>query len=343
MTERPQDIDHILKTTLPRPAPREMAAALDRAYDRLRLGGGSNAESSSVAFEGERRFGWRGVTGVGLIAAASVLAVVYVGRGHVSLHPLSGAANDVASAARSGDGDSHPLETYGLQILPVSASPESSGTGYVVQVAAFASAEEADAVVNALQSANMPPTITEDMRAVSVRVTEVAGVAGFIVPGAHVDVLVVLRPDGQRDSITKVVLRDVQVLTAGTRDNQENDRGGQPIYTTVVTLLLTPTDAETLARATHDGSIVVMPRDPTAQKPAETNGARAEPLLEKGVSAYVVPVVSAGQSIYLVHIGQFATLPDAQASAAKLRQIVPPPWMTTTSSKKHDSTASLPR
>jgi len=56
-----------------------------------------------------------------------------------------------------------------------------------------------------------------------------------------------------------------------------------------------------------------------------------------------VPVVSAGQSIYLVHVGHFATLPDANAAAAKLRQIVPSQWVTATSSKKHDSTASLAR
>ena len=52
------------------------------------------------------------------------------------------------------------------------------------------------------------------MRAVSVRVNEVIGVAGFVVPGTHVDVMVTMRRDVERDTMTRVVVSDVQVLTA---------------------------------------------------------------------------------------------------------------------------------
>jgi pilus assembly protein CpaB len=67
------------------------------------------------------------------------------------------------------------------------------------------------------------------MRAVSVKVNEVIGVAGFVVPGTRVDVMVTLRRESERDSMARVVVSDVQVLTAGTRYDQEKARDGQPI------------------------------------------------------------------------------------------------------------------
>ncbi len=63
--------------------------------------------------------------------------------------------------------------------------------------------------------AGLPPTITEGMRALSVRVNDVIGVAGFVVPGTHVDVLVTLKR-GDSDTMTRAVVNDIQVLTAGT-------------------------------------------------------------------------------------------------------------------------------
>ena len=57
--------------------------------------------------------------------------------------------------------------------------------------------------------AGLPPSITEGMRAVSVRVNEVIGVAGFVVPGTHVDVMVTLKRTDGKDSMTRVVVSDV--------------------------------------------------------------------------------------------------------------------------------------
>jgi len=129
--------------------------------------------------------------------------------------------------------------------------------------------------------AGLPPSITEGMRAISVRVNEVVGVAGFVVPGTHVDVMVIFKPEGSKDNISKVVLSDVQVLTAGTRYDQEKARDGQPIQTSVVTLLLTPENAEKLSLATHEGSIMLTLRNPMDRKPTETEGARTAGLLGK--------------------------------------------------------------
>src|SRR6187397_2674920 len=101
--------------------------------------------------------------------------------------------------------------------------------------------------------AGLTPTITEGMRAISVKVNEVVGVAGFVIPGTRVDVLAtVRRPDGGSQSRT--VLSNVQVLTAGTRYDQERaTKEGKPIPTSVVTLLLTPDDAEKMTLAAEEG------------------------------------------------------------------------------------------
>ena len=75
----------------------------------------------------------------------------------------------------------------------------------------------------------LPPVIPEGMRAVSVRVDEVVGVAGYVLPGNRVDVLATANPTDQRsDTTTKVILSNVQVLTAGTRmeQDQENTQAG---------------------------------------------------------------------------------------------------------------------
>ena len=127
--------------------------------------------------------------------------------------------------------------------------------------------------------AGLPPTITEGMRAVSVRVNEIVGVAGFVVPGTRVDVLVSIETrDGE--PITKSVLSNVQVLTAGTRYDQDRAKSeGKPIPTGVVTLLLTPDDAEKLVLATGEGRIMLTLRNPLDTAPTKTAGARRSELL----------------------------------------------------------------
>ena len=95
--------------------------------------------------------------------------------------------------------------------------------------------------------------IPEGMRAVSVRSDEVVGVAGFLFPGSHVDVLVTLHSDKSPTPATQIVLQDVEVLTAG--QNIEPDPQGKPQTVNVVTVLLTPQDAQRLVLATTQGSI----------------------------------------------------------------------------------------
>ena len=141
--------------------------------------------------------------------------------------------------------------------------------------------------------AGLPPSITEGMRAVSVKVNEVIGVAGFVVPGTRVDLMVTLKRDTEKETMTRVVVSDVQVLTAGTRYDQEKARDGQPIPTSVVTLLVTPADAERIALAQSEGSIMLTLRNPMDRQPTQTAGIRTAALL--GAAPAPQPVVKQSQ------------------------------------------------
>jgi pilus assembly protein CpaB len=120
--------------------------------------------------------------------------------------------------------------------------------------------------------AGLPPVIPPGMRAMSVKVNEVVGVAGFVVPGTKVDVIVTLRR--QEDSMTRTVASNVQVLTAGTRYDQEKAKDGQPIPSTVVTLMVSPEDAERITLAQEQGQLMLALRNPLDTEQTPTNGVR---------------------------------------------------------------------
>jgi pilus assembly protein CpaB len=127
--------------------------------------------------------------------------------------------------------------------------------------------------------AGLPPVIPEGMRAVSVRVNEVIGVAGYVLPGTHVDVLTTQNPGGSASEITsKVILSNVQVLTAGTRLEQDQDKE-KPVQVTVVTLAVFPDQAERLALASTEGKIQLALRNPLDQSAPATPGVKPATLL----------------------------------------------------------------
>jgi pilus assembly protein CpaB len=105
--------------------------------------------------------------------------------------------------------------------------------------------------------AGLPATIPEGMRAISVAVNEVISVAGFVTPGTSVDVLVTGQIPGATQSgaqyVTRTILENVRVLAAGQKIEQDKD--GKPQSVPVVTLLVTPKDAATLAMASTEGKI----------------------------------------------------------------------------------------
>ena len=98
-------------------------------------------------------------------------------------------------------------------------------------------------------SVKIPP----GMRATSVRSNEIVGVAGFLFPGSHVDVLDTYTPPGSNAPQTDTVLQNVEVISAGQKI--QPDPQGKPETVTVVTLLLSPRDSEKLLLASSQGNI----------------------------------------------------------------------------------------
>ena len=127
--------------------------------------------------------------------------------------------------------------------------------------------------------AGLPPVIPAGLRAISVRVNEVIGVAGYVLPGTRVDVLATMSPTrDQVDVTSKVVLTNVQVLAAGTKIEQSAD-GGKPMPVSVVTLLVTPPEAERLTLATTEGKIQLALRNPLDLEAPSTTGVKPAALL----------------------------------------------------------------
>ena len=98
-------------------------------------------------------------------------------------------------------------------------------------------------------TANIP----EGMRAISVKSDEVVGVAGFLLPGTHVDVLVTYRAEKTQEQRTATVLQDVGILAVGQQTHPDPE--GKPASVNVVTLLLKPEETEKVVLATSLGSI----------------------------------------------------------------------------------------
>ena len=124
--------------------------------------------------------------------------------------------------------------------------------------------------------AGLPPTIKPGMRAISIRVNEATNVAGYVTPGTRVDVVVVIAPEQQQaDRVARVVLSNVQVLTSNTLYDQEAARkDAKAIRSSVVTLMLSPVDAERVALAQSEGQLTLILRNPTDVEPTVTTGIR---------------------------------------------------------------------
>ena len=121
-------------------------------------------------------------------------------------------------------------------------------------------------------------TIPEGMRAVSVEVDEVVGVAGFVLPGTRVDVLATVMPGTDRtQTTTRIILQNVRALAADQRYQQDFE--GEPQTVTVVTLLVTPTQAEALTLAATEGRIQLALRNTLDAAEVDTRGQRITSLV----------------------------------------------------------------
>lgn len=121
--------------------------------------------------------------------------------------------------------------------------------------------------------------IDKERRAMSVKVDEVIGVAGFIYPGSNVDVLATIRQGaGIKEPTTKVILQNVPVLATGTKMEVKE---GETIAVSVVTLEVLPKDAEKLALAATEGRIRLAMRNPIDDKSVETAGVTTSGLVSR--------------------------------------------------------------
>jgi pilus assembly protein CpaB len=125
--------------------------------------------------------------------------------------------------------------------------------------------------------------IPPGMRATAIRSNEIVGVAGFLYPGSHVDVLATYTLPGVTGSITHTVLQDVEVLTAG--QTIEPDPQGKPQQVSVVTLLLSPEDSQKLQLASTQGAIQFVLRNGVDNKSVELRPTRVDQLIATGKPA----------------------------------------------------------
>jgi pilus assembly protein CpaB len=136
----------------------------------------------------------------------------------------------------------------------------------------------------------LSPAIPPGMRAISIKVDDVIGVSGFVSPGSRVDLVVTIR--GEEDSMTRTVASNVQVLTAGTRRDQTlpiADTKG----TSVVTLMVSPVDAERIALAQSEGQIMLVLRNPLDHEPTVTPGIKTATLMGQSEPPAPAPVAQA--------------------------------------------------
>ncbi|WP_375739118.1 Flp pilus assembly protein CpaB [Pseudomonas boanensis] len=136
-----------------------------------------------------------------------------------------------------------------------------------------------------LGGSTLASLIASDKRAVSVRVDDVVGVGGFLLPGNRVDVLATKKIGGNNsDAESKTILEDLRVLAV---DQTASTDKTQPVVVRAVTLEMTPKEAEVLVKAMTEGKLQLALRNPLDdQKKPEQPAVAA---VEKPVPAVVAP------------------------------------------------------
>jgi pilus assembly protein CpaB len=134
----------------------------------------------------------------------------------------------------------------------------------------------------------MPLLIPPGMRAMSVPVDEVADIAGFVQPHTHVDILAAVSGSGPGDSpFSRIVLQNVEVIAVAQEIERIKD---EPIVVKVVTLLVSPQDAEKLSLASREGTLRLAMRNYGDNKIVTTSGIAMDKLMHGGEAA-VMPVM----------------------------------------------------
>ena len=175
--------------------------------------------------------------------------------------------------------------------------------------------------------------IPEGYRAMTVKVDDVVGVSGFIMPGTLVDIVVVIQPPkgtANDETISKIVLQNIKVLASGQNiDKPKNDREVERSVR-AVTLQVTPEQAEKLALASSEGKLQLVMRNSVDQADEQTSGANKRTLLT-GERATLVPEPGIGSN----------SAPKAAPSSP--RRYVPRPAVKETTAPKTTQPPPAPR
>src|SRR5579863_177863 len=197
------------------------------------------------------------------------------------------AANDLQVGARVEEHDIKIIKIPGADLPPGAPRKRSEviGHGVIIPIS-----RGEFILPNRLAAENagagLPSLIPPGMRAVSVRVNEVVSVAGFVTPGTRVDVLLTGTPSGNGDQQTTTVLQNVAVLASG--HTLERTSTGEAQNTAVITLLVSPDDAQRLTLASSEGHIQLALRNPLDTKQDEVPSANSKGLY-KGMPVTVAP------------------------------------------------------
>jgi len=193
------------------------------------------------------------------------------------------AANDLQVGARVTEHDIKIIKVQGADLPPGAPRRRADviGHGVIVPIA-----KGEFILPNRLAGENagsgLPALIPPGMRAVSVRVNEVVSVAGFVTPGTRVDVLLTGTPGSGGEQQTTTVLQNVAVLASG--HTLERTSTGEAQTTAVITLLVSPDDAQRLTLASSEGRIQLALRNPLDTKQDEVPSSNSRGLY-RGISA----------------------------------------------------------
>lgn len=131
--------------------------------------------------------------------------------------------------------------------------------------------------------AGLAAIIPQGMRAVAVRMNDVAGISGFATPGQHVDVLIAGNPPGGNPAlgtVTKTLLQNIEILSAG--QSIQKDAEGKPVSVGVINLLVTPEQAEIMSLASNEARIQLVLRNPTDREETKPPGTAMAYLFKGG-------------------------------------------------------------
>lgn len=230
-----------------------------------------------------------GATASGLLAG--YVALVYVSEEPAPLEAATPSETIVVAARDLPAGTIVRREDVETVSWPGSATPEGFATqaGEVVGRGLIVEVRKNEPLVgwklaDKDAGGGLSITIPEGMRAVSVEVDEVIGVAGFVLPGTRVDVLATVMPGSdRRQTTTRIILQNVRAVAADQRYQQ--DVNGEPLTVTVVTLLVTPEQAEELTLAATEGRIQLALRNTLDAEEIQTSGRRIASLIAGGGGA----------------------------------------------------------